>query len=282
MILRLFLEMLLLKKLFNFYIYSNIHVSLAVMCLTKITLLQFDIFENISPLFVFFSTIVSYNAIRFININKIRTASAAWIMSHKTELLVLNIISAIGLAITTYLLNFKAILVLIPFVLATSLYISPFKIWKLNLRDVPGLKLFLISFSWAGVTVLFPVIQNELEVSKNIALLFFERFLFVLAITIPFDIRDIDYDSPKIFTLPQVIGIRNSKIVGVISVFLFLIIGYYRLGDFDTSFFVVFIVAILSSVLIGLSSKSQSNYYSSFWVEGIPIIWFLLAMTIGA
>ena len=274
--------MLLLKKLFNFYIYSNIHVSLAVMCLTKITLLQFDIFENISPLFVFFSTIVSYNAIRFININKIRTASAAWIMSHKTELLVLNIISAIGLAITTYLLNFKAILVLIPFVLATSLYISPFKIWKLNLRDVPGLKLFLISFSWAGVTVLFPVIQNELEVSKNIALLFFERFLFVLAITIPFDIRDIDYDSPKIFTLPQVIGIRKSKVTGIISLFLFLLIAYYRIGDLDTSFLVIFIVAILSSILIGSSSKSQSNYYSSFWVESIPIIWFLLAITLRA
>jgi len=231
---------------------------------------------------VFFSTIVSYNAIRFINIDKIRGAASAWIRSHKTELLALNLISLIGLAITTYLLSLRALLVLFPFVLATSLYISPFKIWKLNLRDVPGLKLFLISFTWAGITVLFPIVQNELEISKNIVLLFLERFLFVLAITIPFDIRDIDYDSPKIFTLPQVLGIRKSKIIGVISVFLFLMIGYYRLGEFDTSFFVIFIVAILSSVLIGLSGKSQSNYFSSFWVEGIPIIWFLLAITIGA
>lgn len=248
------------------------------MCLTKITLLQFDIIENISPLFVFFSTIVSYNAIRFININKIRTASAVWIKSHRAELLVLNIIAAIGLAITTYLLSFKAILVLIPFVLATSLYVSPFKISRLNLRDVPGLKLFLISISWAGVTVLFPIIQNELEVSKNIGLLFFERFFFVLAITIPFDIRDIDYDSPKMFTLPQVIGIRKSKIVGVLSLFLFLLIGYYRLGDLDTSFMIIFIVAMMSSILIGLSDKNQSNYFSSFWVEAIPIIWFFLTI----
>ncbi len=272
--------MSLFKKYFNFYIYSNIHVSLAVMCLTKITLLQFDIYENLSPLFVFFSTIISYNAIRFINIDKIRDESATWIKSHKIELLALNIICLIGLTITTYLLNFRALLVLIPFVLATSLYISPFKLWKLNLRDVPGLKLFLISFSWAGVTVLFPVIQNELEISRSIILLFIERFLFILAITIPFDIRDIDYDSPKIFTLPQVIGIKKSKIVGIISLALFFAIGLYGSFSSGNSILDLLIVAIISSILIGFSSKDQSNYYSSFWMEGIPIIWFLITITI--
>ena len=270
------------KKFFNFYIYSNIHVSLAGMCLTKITLLEFGISENTSPLFVFFSTIISYNAIRFINIDKIRDISAAWITSYKSELIMLNIISLIGLIMTTYLLNFKALLLLLPFVLSTSLYISPFKLWKLNLRDVPGLKLFLISFSWAGVTVLFPIVQNELEISKNIILLFFERFLFLLAITIPFDIRDIDYDSPKISTLPQVIGIRKSKMVGIISLILFILIGYYRLAYFGDTMLVIFIMAILSSILIGFSSKNQSNYYSSFWVEAIPVIWFILVVFVGS
>ncbi len=42
------------------------------------------------------------------------------------------------------------------------------------------------------------------------------------------------------------------------------------------------IVVIISSILIGYSSRDQSNYYSSFWIEGIPIIWFLLTMTIGS
>jgi hypothetical protein len=40
------------------------------------------------------------------------------------------------------------------------------------------------------------------------------------------------------------------------------------------------IVAIISSILISFSSKDQSNYYSSFWMEGIPIIWFLITITI--
>lgn len=270
------------KKYFNFYIYSNIHVSLAVMCLTKITLLQFDIIENISPIFVFFATIISYNAIRFINIDKIRDASSAWIRSYKLQLLVLNLICLIGLAITTYLLKIKSLIVLFPFVLATSLYISPFKMWRLNLRDVPGIKLFLIAFSWAGVTVLFPIVQNEVEISKNIMLLFFERFLFIVAITIPFDIRDIDYDNPKLFTLPQVIGIKKSKLVGIISLTLFFLMELYRSFNSGNSILVIFIVSIISSIMIAYSSKDQSNYYSSFWMEGIPIIWFFLTVITGA
>ncbi len=274
--------MVLLKKYFNFYIYSNIHVAIAVMCLTKITLLQFGIEENLSPLFVFFSTILSYNAIRFINISKIRREAATWIKSHKVALLTLNAISFLALIIIAFHIEFESIIVLLPFVLATTLYISPFRIWKLNLRDVPGLKLFLIAFSFAGVTVLFPIVQNELVITNNIILLFFERFLFVVAITIPFDIRDIDYDNPKLFTLPQVIGIRKSKIVGIISIVLFLLIGYYRFKVFGNSILIIFLVTIISALLIGFSSKNQSNYYSSFWLEGIPIIWFILEVTIGS
>jgi hypothetical protein len=194
---------------------------------------------------------------------------------------VLNLLCIIGLAITTYLLKIKALLVLFPFLLATSLYISPFKMWRLNLRDVPGIKLFLIAFSWAGVTVLFPIIQNDVEISKNIMLLFFERFLFIVAITIPFDIRDIDYDNPKLFTLPQVIGIKKSKLVGIISLTLFFLMELYRSFNSGNSILVIFIVSIISSIMIAYSSKDQSNYYSSFWMEGIPIIWFFLTVTTG-
>ena len=270
-----------LTKFFNFYIYSNLHVSLAVFCLTKITLLQFGITENVSSLFVFFATIISYNAIRFININKIRNESAVFIQSYKLQLLILNIICLIGLVFTAFLLRFRALLILFPFVIATSLYVSPFKIWKFNLRDISGLKLFLIAFSWAGVTVLFPLIQNELEISNNIKLLFLERFLFIVAITIPFDIRDIDYDSPKLFTLPQAIGNKKSKIIGIISLFLFFLTALYRQSDGHNPMLVMLLVTVLSSILIGFSSKDQSKYYSSFWLEGIPIIWFLLTMYIG-
>ena len=154
--------------------------------------------------------------------------------------------------------------------------------WRLNLRDVPGIKLFLIAFSWAGVTVFFPIVQNEVEISKSIILLFFERFLFIIAITIPFDIRDIDYDNPKLFTLPQVLGIKKSKIVAIISLSLFFLMELYSSFNSENSILVISVVAIISSVLVGFSSKAQSNYYSSFWIEGIPIIWFLLAITMVA
>ena len=106
-----------LTKFFNFYIYSNLHVSFAVFCLTKITLLQFGITENVSSLFVFFATIISYNAIRFINIGKIRNESVVFIRSYKLQLLILNIICLFMLAFTAFLLRFRALLMLFPFVI---------------------------------------------------------------------------------------------------------------------------------------------------------------------
>lgn len=71
------------------------------------------------------------------------------------------------------------------------------------LRNIPGLKLFLIAFSWAGITVLFPLIQNYMSIRITDWITFIQRFLFVLVITIPFDIRDINYDNNELKTLPQ-------------------------------------------------------------------------------
>ena len=269
-----------LKKYFNFYIYSNIHVAIAAMCLTKITLLEFNIHENNSPFFVFFSTIVSYNFIRYKNLNNIRKVSANWIKSYKLELLILNMISAVCLIFMAYHLKIMALVVLIPFVLATMFYVNPFKKRKINLRDVTGLKLVLIAFSWAGVTVLFPVFQNELIITENVIIMLIERFLFVLAITIPFDLRDIDHDTPELFTLPHVIGVRKSKIVGIISLSMFLFLDFYRWYFLDFSILTVFIITIVSMFFVLFSSKNQNKYFSNFWVESIPILWFLLALVI--
>jgi hypothetical protein len=175
-----------------------------------------------------------------------------------------------------------ALIILVPFVLTTVFYVSPFNKWKINLRDVTGLKLVLIAFSWAGVTVLFPVFQNELIVTNNVIFMLIERFLFVFAITIPFDIRDIDHDTPELFTLPHVIGIKKSKIVGIISLLLFLSLDLYRRPYLDVSIFVIFIITILSMLFVLFSRKDQNKYYSNFWVESIPVFWFLLTVMLGA
>ena len=126
-----------LAKYFNFYIYANIHVAIAAMCLTKITLFELKIEDNISPVFVFLSTVLSYNFIRYVNINKIVTESSTWIKTYALELRILNFLCFVGLVLLTYYLKLESFLVLLPFTLATIFYVSPLPILKINLRDVP-------------------------------------------------------------------------------------------------------------------------------------------------
>ena len=265
-----------LKRLLDFYIYSNVHVSFAAYCLTKITLLEFGLKENISPLFVFFATLVSYNFIRYYSISKINIAFANWIKSHKIYLFLLNLFSLIFLIPLTFNLKLESYLLLIPFALATFFYVVPFTSKNKNLRNTTGLKLFLITISWAGVTVLFPIINNDYLFTKDVWLVFFQRFIFLFAITIPFDIRDLNFDVPEIKTLPQIIGLNKSKYLGSILLLIFFISEIFSPSIFDNSVLITLLITILSLVLLNLSTESKNKYYTSFWVEAIPIFWFLI------
>ena len=70
--------MQLLKRIFDFYIYSNIHVALAGFCITKITLIKFGNVESYTPYFVALSILVSYNFIRYY---EIKTSHLTWFKS---------------------------------------------------------------------------------------------------------------------------------------------------------------------------------------------------------
>jgi hypothetical protein len=265
-----------LKHFFTFYIYSNIHVSIAAYCLTKITLFEYNIENNTIPVFAFSATIVSYNFIRFYRINEINRSAANWMRSNKVSLILTNIFAFILLASIIIKIRPKNLILLSPFVLATILYVIPFSKKKLNLRSVAGLKLFLIAFTWAGITVLFPLSYHELGFSNDVWISFVQRFLILIALTIPFDIRDVDHDNPEIRTLPQTIGIKNSKFVGSAALLLFLMFEMLRIPNEENTIIVTLIIAVLSFLFLIFAGKNQSKYYCSFWVESIPILWYLI------
>lgn len=266
----------LFKRLFNFYVFSYIHVSLATYCLVKITLKHFSIEENRIALFVLLATIISYNFIRFYNISTIETKASDWIIIHKKSLIVLNLISVIGVIEILFTLRLEAIILLIPFVLATIFYIVPIYPTNINLRSLATLKLFLIAFTWAGVTVLFPLIQYDIFFSTEVWLIFVQRLLIIVAITIPFDLRDLIFDKIELKTLPQLFGVQKSKIVGIVAVLLFFILDIYQ-NKIQIDFKIL-IISIITILALYFSSSKQSKYYSSFWIEGIPILWYLILL----
>ncbi|MCD6544919.1 MAG: hypothetical protein J7K34_10480 [Flavobacteriaceae bacterium] len=182
----------------------------------------------------------------------------------------------IFLIVLTLKLKYQALLFLIPFALATIFYVIPFTLQNKNLRDIAGLKLFLITISWAGVTVLFPIMNNDFLLTKDVWIIFFQRFLFLFAVTIPFDIRDLKYDTPEMKTIPQIIGVKKSKLLGSILLLVFYLLDFFRFSTFENSVLTTILITVLSLILLNLSTENKSKYYTSFWMESLPIIWFLL------
>lgn len=268
-----------LKSIFRFYVDANIHVALSTWALTSVTgiLFNIDVFET--SICVGCATFLSYNLIRF---QKIKSQSnreevSSWFLRQKSLLLVLSIISLIVLVVIVVKVPIEAYIVVSPFFIITTFYIFPF--WKIkkksiSLRTIPSFKIFGISTAWAGICVLFPVavVKNGLDMRS--IWLFFEQLLFLVALTIPFDIRDLGFDSNKLKTLPQLLGIKQVKVLGGILLVLSLCVHYYILFEFTNYSYLL--VCILLWLFIVYSKQEQSKYYASFWVEGIPIIWYCL------
>lgn len=265
-----------LKRSFAFYVFGNIHVALAAYCLTKISFLQFDIINQSLANFVFFSTILSYNYIRLFQLDRLNSMTAAWIRANRRHLMVLNGLALLG---STYaLLNFRFVdvLVLLPFFLATLFYVFPYKKRITGLRNVPGLKLFLISITWTGLTLYLPLFSAELHDAQHVYIPITQRFLFILAITIPFDVRDAQFDLPGLNTLPQKLGVDNSKIVAVLALLMVVILDTLMPYKDPNYLRVNFFMLGLSVVMIAFSGTKRGRYYTAFWIESLPILWYLL------
>jgi hypothetical protein len=267
--------MRLIRQIFNFYIFSNLHVAVGVLCFVKMTLLPFDIDENNTALFVFFATVLSYNFIRFLNIPKQKNWISNWFIENRLLMIILSGICVICCVYFLFKLKRDAILVLPPFMILTFFYGMKLPRSMVSLRGIPGLKIFVIAFCFSGITILFPLVQHNIEIDLNVWILFLQRFFFVILITIPFDIRDVWLDNTALKTIPQNFGIRAAKLFGIFLGMLVVFIAYRLAND---SMLITSIASGYAVTLLVCSSKKQSRYYSSFFVESIPIIWFVLIL----
>lgn len=263
-----------LKSIFEFYINSSIHVALAVYSLVRITEMYFGLPYN-EPLnyFIFYGTITGYNFVKYAGIAKLHH------MSLTNNLRLIQIFSFVAFVLMIYYgvkLPLKTLLLFTPFSLLTLFYAVPvFRKFSMNLRSVATLKIIVIAMVWAGVTYFIPIYAvNEFE-STKVIFGFFQRFLFVMVLTLPFDIRDLRYDLKYLQTIPQLIGIERTKKVGFVLLALTMVIEFFITPNriFKFVYLLIFMVLLF---FLQRAKRKQSKYYASFWVEGLPVIWWLL------
>jgi hypothetical protein len=265
--------MKLFNRVFAFYINSSIHVALAVVALLAISVLEYDLtIQKELCAFVFLSALTGYNFVKYAKVAGLHHRSLT--NSLKT-IQVFSGICFVLLAILAFKLSIKTLLVTVGFGLATFFYAVPFVRHK-NLRNFSGLKIFIVAFVWAGVTVIVPMVASETSISGDVLLTFFQRILIVVALILPFEIRDVPYDSLNLKTLPQQLGVRNTKLLGL-AVLLFCLVFEFFKHDSEVAYIVSLLVfSVFSGWLLVISKTYQNRYFASFWVEGLPIIWYLL------
>ncbi len=258
------------KIVFKFYLESSIHVSFAVLAFTLATYFEYNLpIEKQLLGFIFFGSITGYNFIKYAGIAGLHHRSLA------TNLKIIQLFSLLSFGFFLFFLFqvSKPVIITSSILgLLTLFYVVPF-FNKKNLRNFNGLKIFIVAIVWAGVTVLLPWIHSHSSFQADIWITFFQRLLWVLVLIIPFEIRDMIYDSLKLGTLPQKIGIKRTKNLGYFFLVLMTILEGFK-DEITPVFSISYIVMIIvTGILVVLSKRNQSGYYAAFWVEAIPIFW---------
>ncbi len=287
----------LLRKIAAAIIFTNLFLAAAVTSLVFETyiILFGTITDYKYPFFLFCSTLFLYCFHRVYRFNHREKEEKfakrhQWVEENKILFYTVMILAAAGVAwALIFFVNTNTILCLLPIGLVSVAYTVPLVPSQgkwIRLRDVPGIKIFLISIVLGLTTVLLPILSgNDLTVICEPAILFvfFRRVLFIFAITVPFDIRDIDYDmEKKIKTLPIILGIKRSKIVAIIALSLFILLGLIQyLIYYDTSLYymiALFVSAIISGVIISQTDTNKEDFFYSFYVEGMMMLQCLLIL----
>ncbi|MBP6576185.1 MAG: hypothetical protein KA796_05950 [Chryseobacterium sp.] len=136
------------------------------------------------------------------------------------------------------------------------------------IRKIPLLKVFYVGLTWALINAWLILPEFNWEI-------FWISWLFISALVLPFDIRDMKSDD--VVTFPILIGVQKTKYLAYLLVFVACLLSLIFLDvEFALSFL---ITTIFTFILIYFSENDNQETYFSFWVEscsGLPLLVILL------
>ena len=260
--------MQLLKKLLDFYIQSSIHVGIAVFCLVYITSFENNLCKHIAyPCCIMFGTILGYNFLKYFEV----FINGRFNSSKYYAIILVCVLSVFG-----FHFFFKRMINEIQLqIILAGFFVLVYPL----LRKYGIFKMFFVSFVVAYLTAFALLIVSPLY-NGNVVLDFIKRFFLICALLIPFEIYDSQHDDKTLNTLPQKLGIETAKNIGYLMLLLFLILNvlnFYLNDNIKIQYLVVdIVIALVAAVAIYFSSIKRNQYYTSFWVESIPILWVIL------
>lgn len=278
-------------KLFKTLIYSNIYIALAAVLLSFETQIQLGLKLQWHPyiFILFFATFIEYSLHpiykAWSNQSNAESLRDHWVKMQFKPFIAVNLIALVLLFIVSIQAKLRVIFMFIPIAIITILYSVPWakKGKKLfRLRDIPYLKIFLIALIWSSSTVLIPVIHSEITIDNmHVFLLTLERFIFILAITIPFDVRDMEADlAAGVKTLPSLITVSKANKMAIIFILFFAVLNYINYTWQNNLFLLISIQlsAAFTFLVLTYSKFKKSEYYHYGWLDGTMLLQGLLVI----
>lgn len=283
--------MQLIKKFIDLILYGNFWIALGGLALTMQSHYIFNQSLELNTLscFVFFATWLLYALHRIVGILRLKDfldiERYSVIARFRHHIIVYAIIAGIG----TFWYFFQLarpvqIALFIPGFFSLA-YVFPFFGKKRRLRDFNQIKIYLVALVWAWVTVVLPVVDSGLYLSWSLIALFVERALFVFAITLPFDIRDLRVDGhSSVATIPGVLGIQQSVNLALGLLLLAgLCVGIsFYLGLYTLPITLLLLFSyLLTALFLSRSNPERHDYFFSGLLDGTMVLQGALIYALG-
>jgi 4-hydroxybenzoate polyprenyltransferase len=283
---------LITKKIYtvlNFILFGHIFIALCALAQVLVTYYFFALQPSfIVCSFLFFATIVMYNCSLLLNkpasFKTSKYKRIRCFFTHQKLNIGITSASVLVLLFLFLRLSIAAKIVVFFLGLVSFAYLVPICRWQkktFSLRNISGLKLFVIAFVWAASVVLLPVLQvhTNIPISKVMGL-WVQKFVFFMAIALPFDIKDrYDDKAQNINTLPTIYGAKKANLFCFILWIFFTILLFVFNNGVYKSYFFASLVTILLAVWLLLKIKFKNNEYNYFLLlDGILLAQYLLVI----
>ena len=119
--------------------------------------------------------------------------------------------------------------------------------------------------------------QNITVSTADTVILIAKRFLFIGALTVPFDIRDLFQDQiAGLRTIPVAWGEKKAYLLCQLLLAAYIVLVFmFRNNGFSTDFWALTITTILTGWLIFKSTWKRDEYYYFFYLDGVLILQYL-------
>ncbi len=275
-----------IRDLVNLLIYGGSFIGLCAACITALSLELTGKTDQYLD-YIFFigaATAALYSAHRVIGLKKLEHIKSSErydvIRQYKTHIWIycfLWIVVTLWLFIP--LASVEFILWLIPGGSIGAAYVIPFLSGNKRLRDLGWGKILMIGWSWAWLTSFIPLwyfahVPLQMAIVNGL-----ERMLFIIVLTIPFEIRDFKVDqSVGLITMPEKLGrgktYRITVLFCVLIILLSAVISFHYINP-------PYVIAMTLTSLVVLpiikySYSIEDDFYFGGLIDGLMIFAVLI------